>query len=402
MDGNSSLSSNMSRYIASNEQDALSSECPADEEYTSLKRCTRTALYMVAMIISLLGNSAVIWIVRKNRRMRTLTHYLIVNMAVADLLITIFHMPYKLQVQLTNSYAVVVGGLTSTLICKLVGYTQDVSIAISVLSLMVISIDRFMAVVYPVKNVTFLKRPRYVIIPIWITSLFLCSPLLYANRMEEYEGEFYCYEEWSPLFDPLTGGRDYTIIQFTLLYAVPLIVITALYSCIVYRVWHRRILGNAARHLHRGRQHSVAKKKLLKMLIIIVCIFAACWLPYHVIFFLQFASVKYLNCSIPDTILFYCLFVGHANSAINPCIYFAIHKEYRQGLLQVTRLLVCQLRDKTCRTSFNLEAIPGRNDRTERPSSFPEIFKNGRTLECNQVIVIRATAVNSDFPLSDN
>ena len=406
MDRNNSLSSNMSaEYIISNDQDALTTECPADEVYTLLKRCTRTALYMLAMVISLLANSAIIWIVRKNRRMRTLTHYLIVNMAVADLLITIFHMPYKLQVQLTNSYAVVVGGLIGTLICKLVGYTQDVSIAISVLSLMVISIDRFMAVVFPVKNVAFLKRPRHVIIPIWITSFVMCSPLLYANRMEEYEGEFYCYEEWSPLLDTHTGGRDYTIIQFTLLYAVPLIVITTLYSCIVFRVWHRRIPGNAAPHLHRGRQHSAAKKKLLKMLIVIVCIFAACWLPYHVIFFLQFASDKYLHCNIPQTIFFYCLFVGHANSAINPCIYFAIHKEYRQGLLQVTRLHGCHLRDmKISRyrtSSYDLKAIHDRDGRTEFPSSFPDMFKNRQTLECNQlqVVVTRATVQNSDYSL---
>ena len=78
----------------SNEKHNLSSEWQ-EEGYTPQKRFTRTTLYLLAMTISLLGNSAVIMIVRKNRRMRTLTHYLIVNMAVADLLITIFHMPYK-------------------------------------------------------------------------------------------------------------------------------------------------------------------------------------------------------------------------------------------------------------------------------------------------------------------
>ena len=146
-------------------------------------------------------------IVRKNRRMRTLTHYLIVNKAVADLLITIFHMPYKLQIQLTNRHAVVIGGPVGLLICKLVSYTQDVSIACSVLSLMSIAIDRFMAIVFPFKRITWLQRTRYVIMSLWLVSFLVCSPLLYANRMEEYQGAFYRYEEWSPLFDPLTGGQ---------------------------------------------------------------------------------------------------------------------------------------------------------------------------------------------------
>ena len=85
------------------ENAGLTNECPV-EEYTQAKRFIRTSLYVLAMLISLLGNSAIVWIVHKNRRMRTLTHYLIVNMAVADLMITVFHMPYKLQVQVCLLY----------------------------------------------------------------------------------------------------------------------------------------------------------------------------------------------------------------------------------------------------------------------------------------------------------
>ena len=52
----------------SNEKNNLSSECQEEEGYTAQKRFTRTTLYLLAMTISLLGNSAVIMIVRKNRR----------------------------------------------------------------------------------------------------------------------------------------------------------------------------------------------------------------------------------------------------------------------------------------------------------------------------------------------
>lgn len=98
-----------------------------------------------------------------------------------------------------------------------------------------------------------------------------------------------------------------------------------------FKIWKRSVPGQAAPGLRPHRTHSVAKKNLLKLLIIIVCVFAASWLPYHVIYFLQFSSDMYINCNVPETIMFYCLFVGHANSAINPCVYFVIHKEYRSG-----------------------------------------------------------------------
>ena len=319
-------------------------DCPEERPYTDQNRFVRTSLYLVVMVVSLVGNAIIICIVRKNRRMRNLTHYLIVNMAVADLLITVLHMPYRLQIQLTNSDAVVVGGLMGKLICKLVGYSQDVSIASSVFTLMGISVDRFMAVVFPLKRATLNHKARYVVGPIWIMSIVICSPLLYANKMEEYEGEFYCFEEWLPLVESETAGRYYTAVQFALFYVVPLIVVAVLYSCIAFKVWNRHIPGQ--RHLPRARFYSVARKKLLRMFIVIVCLFAACWLPYHVVFFLQFFNDKYLYCLIPETIMFYCLFAGHANSAINPCIYFAIHKEYRKGFSQVM-LPVCCLRFST-------------------------------------------------------
>lgn len=381
------------------DENGLTNECSV-EEYTQAERVIRASLYVLAMLISLLGNSTIVWIVYKNRRMRTLTHYLIVNMAVADLMITVFHMPYKLQVQLTNSYAVVVGGLTGTLICKLVGYIQDVSIASSVLSLMMISIDRFVVVLFPLKNAALLKRPRLFVIPIWIISVFMCSPLLYANKIEEDFGDFYCFEEWPPL---IMTGRDYTIIQFTVLYALPLVVITVLYSCIAVKVWHRTIPGQAAPNLNRGRRHLEARKQLLKLLIVIVSLFAICWLPYHVTFFLQFSDSGYLNCGVPETIMFYCLFVGHANSAINPCIYFIIHNEYRKGLLQSTRLLsslLCQSTFFRCRfckfRSFDLQVEPNdRNDGTELPSPLPNVAPNDRQSHETNRAINWSSAMNS-------
>lgn len=376
--------------ISTENFDSADVDCPEEEPYTSQKRFVRTSLYTVAMVLSLFGNVIIICIVRKNRRMRNLTHYLIVNMAVADLLITVLHMPYRLQIQLTNSHGLVVGGLTGKLICKLVGYSQDVSIATSVFTLMGISVDRFMAVVFPLKRATLSHKARYVLAPIWITSIVVCSPLLYVNKMEEYEGEFHCYEEWAPLLGSETAGRYYTVIQFALFYIVPLIAVAVLYSCIALKVWNRHVPGR--RHLPRARFYSVARRKLLRMLIIVVCLFAACWLPYHVVFLLEFFSEKYLHCLIPETIMFYCLFAGHSNSAINPCIYFAIHKEYRKGLLQVIRRACC-LRVATAfssclrrqKNSFNLQVDIDLAAWTVSPTSYLGMLNKKPNLNCDNL-----------------
>ena len=240
------------------------------------------------------------------------------------------YMPYKLQIQLINRHAVVIGGPVGLLICKLVGYTQDVSIACSVLSLMSIAIDRFMAIVFPFKTITLLQRTRYVIISLWFVSFLVCSPLLYANRMEEYQGAFYCYEEWSSLFDPQTGGQNYTIVQFALFYALPLFVITVLYTFLVFKIWKRSVPGQAAPGLRPHRTHSVAKKHLLKLLIIIVCVFAASWLPYHVIYFLQFSSDMCINCNV---LLLIC---GTCKQCHQPLRLFSYSQRIQEGFGSVS------------------------------------------------------------------
>lgn len=73
------------------------SECPAEEEMNnSQKLFVQEKLNLIATVISLFSNIVVIWTMRKNPRMRNLTHQLIVNMVMADILITVFPMPYKL------------------------------------------------------------------------------------------------------------------------------------------------------------------------------------------------------------------------------------------------------------------------------------------------------------------
>ena len=158
-----------------------------------------------------------------------------------------------------------------------------------------------------------------------------------------------------------------------------------LYSCITFKVWNRHVPGR--RHLPRARFYSVARRKLLRMLIVIVCLFAACWLPYHVIFLLQF-----LTRSTYIALMFYCLFAGHSNSAINPCVYFAIHKEYRKGLLQIirragclrlaTNALSCLRRKKS---SFNLQVDIGRVAWTVSPTSYLGVLNKKPNLDSDNL-----------------
>lgn len=104
--------------------------------------------------------------------------------------------------------------------------------------------------------------------------------------------------------------------------------------------------------------------------------------------------------------MYYCLFVGHANSAINPCVYFVLHKEYRRGLAQLARQ-VCCLRDLDvcgCAVrqffSFDLKAAAERNDYSEYPTSLAE--NKEKILDWNQVVIPEPLQFNHAVHYNNN
>lgn len=68
------------------------------------------------------------------------------------------------------------------------------------------------------------------------------------------------------------------------------------------------------------------------MLITVITLFCVCWLPLHVYLFIVFFAYDKIPC-FDSSLSFYftSLFLGHANSAINPYLYALFHRKYREG-----------------------------------------------------------------------
>ena len=80
--------------------------------------------YCILVIVSLCGNSAIITVVWKVRRMRKTINFFIVNMCIADLLITLY-MPRSISVSFTG-YRWLVGGILGRIFCKFSVFMQAV------------------------------------------------------------------------------------------------------------------------------------------------------------------------------------------------------------------------------------------------------------------------------------
>ncbi|KAM7385696.1 hypothetical protein PAMP_001758 [Pampus punctatissimus] len=106
----------------------------------------------------------------KNRHMRTVTNYFIVNLSFADVLVTIICLPASLVVDITETW------FFGKTLCKVVPYLQTISVSVSVLTLSCIAQDRWYAICHPLMFKSTAKRARKSIVVIWVVSCIIMIP----------------------------------------------------------------------------------------------------------------------------------------------------------------------------------------------------------------------------------
>lgn len=289
-------------------------------------------MYSWVIFISIIGNILLICVVMKNKRMHTVANYLICNTSVADLLITFLPMIWEVvHLKYFPDGAWPMGRF----MCSFLYMCIYLSVACSILSLTAITCDRFFAIIFPMKRIITKRGLPYILLFIWVTSISFASPVIYAQDLVTISGMTYCVENWKPPFHAENSPLHYTIILFVGLYALPLITMAVMYSAIIWKLWTRNIPGN--RSSDSEKQSLGQKKKVVKLLVTVVCVFAVCWLPVFVMQFIYFTSSYYQRCpsAIPKWLQFWAFFFQYFSSAVNPYIYFAFSGSYRRGLRSV-------------------------------------------------------------------
>lgn len=293
---------------------------------TLWQQSARAASVLLVIILSLVGNIFVLYVVRNNIKLHTVTHYLIVNLAVVDLLITVFNMSVLLKTEVTGNDEVF-GGIAGQIYCVGIIVVLNLCVVCSILIMTAIAVERFCSIVFPFKRIITFKLAKAIVAGIWLCSFLVTIPFFFHIKVVDYYGDgvFYCVEDWSPL-DTIRASQVFQIVFFVLVYACPLIAIFVLYSCIGIKLWRRQTkrqvssFGNS----HRRTRMTV---QVTKMLIVSVMVFAICWLPQHVVLFINYFM---LHICPPEFLWFGGTLLAYANSAMNPIIYVAFHSEYRK------------------------------------------------------------------------
>ena len=260
--------------------------------------------------------------------MRKPINFLIVNMAMSDLLFSIFIIPVDIQ-KLYIDFWLIDGPLGQAL-CKLAYFLSDVSVAVSIQSLVLIAVDRFEAVVFPLRSpIINSKLCPFFILATWIVAMAAGSPELVAVKLFEYLGALRCKRRWNEAFGESSSFENYYFSGAVVFIFIPLVLIAILYIAIYIKLKLQEIPDLLS--ANAGQHHLQRERKVLKMAIAIVLGFTLCLLPFGIVSSLVPSASDIWTCGFRSDYSFG-QFMIRVNCALNPCICFIFSRNYREGL----------------------------------------------------------------------
>ncbi|KAL8588372.1 hypothetical protein ACOMHN_024749 [Nucella lapillus] len=288
-------------------------------------------IFGVIVLLGLLGNLLVIAVVLSDKHMRNTTNILILSLAVADLLFIVFCVPFT-----ATALALPVWPFGDVW-CKVVQYMIHVCAYASVYTLVLMSLDRYLAVVHAIRSVSIrTEHNTWLAVAVtWFVILLGHVPLLFEYGILHYE--FYD-ESRSACFNLAHRsnphqGKVFASCFLTFGFVVPLGIVCCLYGLMLKRLLYGVVPGG-----NQSQESIRAKKRVTRMVIIVVIIFAVCWLPIQIIL-----VMIYFNAYPEDKIAYIGLRVAsnclaYMNSCVNPFLYAFLSDNFRRSF---RKLLCC-------------------------------------------------------------
>ena len=275
-------------------------------------------LLILIHIVGFFGNGAIVLIFAKKRGIQSYTNWMVVNLAVCDLVVVIFCIPLDIPLILKQKW------IYGKFFCRIYYPIGTVPLLSSVFTLVTIAYTRYRGITYPYAKQPSRYIARVVIIVIWTLSFLLVSPLIIILRYSsEYE---FCYEHWKPSL-----RRIYSMIIFLFGYGLPLAIITFAYTFIVYEISmkEKRTLMP-----YRDACRSKENRKLIKLSFIVTVTFAVCILPNQLVFlFYEFGNLAAYKYNVDLRLLSHVMLF--LNSAVNPIIYNVFSERFRTGFKEL-------------------------------------------------------------------
>ncbi|XP_012680256.2 oxytocin receptor b [Clupea harengus] len=288
-----------------------------------------TVLVLI-LVFALAGNFFVLLAIHTSKRSKSRMYYFMKHLSIADLVVAIFQVLPQLIWDITFRF------YGPDFLCRLVKYLQVVGMFASTYMLVLMSIDRCLAICQPLRSLH-QRKDCYYVIATWVLSLLFSIPQVHIFSLKDVgNGVFDC---WGDFVQPWGAKAYITWISLTI-YICPVTILSVCYGMISFKIWQnfrlktrreqcisltpRASKGSALTRVSSVKLISKAKIRTVKMTFVIVVLYIICWTPF---FFVQMWSAWDPDAPREALPFIIAMLLASLNSCCNPWIYlfFAGH-----------------------------------------------------------------------------
>lgn len=303
------------------------------------------SIILLAVILgTIIGNILVCVAVCLVRKLRRPCNYLLVSLAVSDLCVAVLVMPTALLYEVLEEWSF------GKLFCDIWVSFDVLSCTASILNLCAISVDRYWAITKPleygVKRTP--RRMMLCVALVWLGAACISlPPLLIAGNVYVMEGQPACmvcqtfgyqiYATVGAFYFPLAVML---FVYYQIFRAARRIVMDekraqtrlegALNNGVPQQTQEKPINAIGSPHQKKLRFQLAKERKASTTLGIIMSSFTICWLPFFIL-----ALVKPITGYEYKTLSSVFLWLGYANSLLNPIIYATLNRDFRKPFQEI-------------------------------------------------------------------
>lgn len=300
----------------------FNSSCYFEEEF---KYILLPVSYSLVFVVGFVLNAMALWMFLKMRPWKPSTVFMF-HLALSDFLY-VLSLPTLIYYYANRSHWPF--GVAA---CKIVRFLFYANLYCSILLLTCISVHRYLGICHPIKALTLVKsRHAHMVCGlVWAVVTVCLVPNLIFVTISTRDNITLCHDTTSQ--NAFRRYVDYSSVVMVLLFVIPFLVIMVCY-CLMARALCQK------RPVSTSRQGAASRKKSIKLIIVVLVVFAVSFVPFHITRTIYYIT-RVLNrpCYLLNIVNFTYKItrpLASINSCIDPILYFLAGDHYRSKMISV-------------------------------------------------------------------
>ncbi|XP_042190688.1 arginine vasopressin receptor 1Aa isoform X1 [Callorhinchus milii] len=291
---------------------------------------TEISVLGIIFLVAVIGNLSVLMALYKTKKKMSRMHLFIKHLSVADLVVAVFQVLPQFIWDITYRFN------GPDFLCRIVKHLQVLGMFASTYMMVMMSVDRYIAICHPLKTLQqATKRSYLMIITTWMGSFILSAPQSFIFSLSEIETGSGVYDCWANFILPW-GIKAYITWITVSVFIIPVLTLAACYICVCYNISKNvkyKTTNNSSEsavknglitsgvNVSNVKTISKAKIRTVKMTLVIVLAYIVCWAPFFSVQMWSVWDQKAPKDDSTDTAFTLTMLLASLNSCCNPWIY---------------------------------------------------------------------------------